>query len=122
MTASGDFLTALLVTGALNRPVGRILRNAPRCLAGLPVTALRTTRWGLELDVRDSFETLAAMPDEVADELGLERQRHLGHLPWLGYEGPVSATVARVQPPSTSSDRRAAPTRPSPRLRLVAST
>lgn len=121
LTAVGSFPTALLVTGALNRTIGRILKSAPRCLGGLRLTALRATRGGLEFDVRDSFETLAPMPDEVADELGIERQRHLGHIPWLGYEGPAPVIVepSPAMPAVTVAARRCPADHGRPQLRLV---
>lgn len=125
VTASGPFPSALLVTGPLNRPLGRILPKAPRCLAGLRVRSLRQGRWGMEFEVADGFETLASMPDAVADELGIDRQRHLGHIPWLGYEGaaPAVAEAPTAAPACVASARRGpARATPGPRLRLVASS
>ena len=123
VTASGRFPTSILVTGPLNRPLGRILPKTPRCLAGLRVRAIRQGRWGLELEVADGVETLAQMPDDVAGELGVERQRHLGHIPWLDFEGPVPAGAASAaEPPRAAAPRSARLGATGPLLRLVGSS
>lgn len=121
VSVRGPLPTALMVTGPLNRPIGRLLPGAPRCVAGLRATALRAGAWGPEFVVEQSLETLATMPDAFADALGLERQRHLGHIPWLRYEGPAPVGAEPVGVASIAPRVRPTRTGAKPALRVVAS-
>lgn len=108
--------SALFVTGGLNRPLGQLIPTAPKCLAGLRVRRVRRAMYGAQFDVVDSFETLGLMPDDVADKLGLTRQKHLAHIPWAGVEGPRPAPTLPSRDPSSAPPK---PRRRRPKLRLV---
>lgn len=109
--------SALFVTGGLNRPLGQLIPTAPKCLAGLRVRRVRRTMYGAQFDVVDSFETLGLMPDDVADKLGLTRQKHLAHIPWADIEG--SRPSAPTLPSGGHSSAPWKPRRGRPKLRLV---
>lgn len=73
--------------------VDEVVVGSPRCLAGETATSIDHVHWGVIIEVRGRWETLAPMPADVSAKLGLEAQRHLGHIPWLEYEGYPPATL-----------------------------
>jgi hypothetical protein len=117
--------SSLLITGGLNRPIGRVLPEVPRCLASAGPRVGRigreVTEWSERIHVRleRRWETLGTMPDDVSRSLGLEPQRSVRHIPWLGVEdhGLPATTLA----PAAQRPRPGGPRPKRPRLRLVSS-
>ncbi|MES1974253.1 MAG: hypothetical protein V4472_17485 [Pseudomonadota bacterium] len=113
--------TSLLVTGGYSRPVSELAGKLPRCLGARSIRGGEVSRsaWGgkAEVVVHPHWETLALMPDNISDALGMERQRSLDQMPWLEVATPV-----REDAPRTVRQAAPAAARQAPGLRLVASS
>lgn len=84
-----------LTRSMAGKPVGQLVDGLPRCLAGVSIREIRRTlEHALSIQLAASWETLATMPPEIADELAIERQREPCHLPWL--EENVGQEPARL--------------------------
>lgn len=77
--------------------VDEVVLGAPRCLAGETVRSIDRTGWGVIIEVVGRWETLATMPADVAASVGMEAQRHPGHIPWLNYDGPAPVVPCHAQ-------------------------
>lgn len=122
LRTSAKLRTSLILAGGLNRPVGQLgLENLPRCLrAGggrIDSISHERTDWGCSttLVATRRIETLGTMPVEVARELGLDEQRGLGDIPWLGMRSEPARPLREPHPvPAEPTARKR------PALRLVA--
>lgn len=98
--------SSLLIVGGMNRHVEALgLSKLPRCLRGgagrLGRLSHERNEWGghaTRIAVTPRFETLALMPDEIADELGIEHQSELGTIPWAGVRAEAAAAVRAPAP------------------------